>query len=255
MKKIALTLLVIVFATAALAQAQPHPGDSIILESKVVQPGAHPGSSSDTAAYVYLKVYITNKDSLTAWTLALIERSTSGGAYLTLARPRTVNGVLSRLTSTMYSYATSFTRYNSTSPDSFSLVGFFDPMDPATIEPPNLARKLFREIKFDTVFNSVGTVEFDTATVFNQTGFTNTDNVVLPVNFVKSVVTVVPKGDLNADGGLSPTDAVLTLICVNLGEAPPNGAAFCDLNCDGMNSPADIVLELNAVFLGSPFPC
>ena len=71
----------------AFAQT-PDPMDSIILESKTAHPGAHSGFAADTAAFVYLKVYITNKDTLTAISLALKETSISGGAYLTLARPR-----------------------------------------------------------------------------------------------------------------------------------------------------------------------
>ncbi len=251
-----LIAVVLLLAGAVTALAQPDPRDSIILESKTVAPGAHPGSGTDTAANVYLKVYITNKDSLVSWTLALVERSTSGGAYMTLGRPRNVNGVLSILTNTLrYVYVTNFTRYNSASPDSFTLTGLFDPMDPATIEPPNLARKLFREIKFDSVFNSPGTIELDTATVISQTGFTNTVPADLPVHFVKSVVTVGVKGDLNGDGSLSAADAVMMKNCVFLGEAPPGGSGLCDLNCDGMSSAADVVVELNAVFLGDPFPC
>ncbi len=220
--------------TAIAAFAQPDPRDSIILESKTVAPGAHPGSATDTAAYVYLKVYITNKDSLGAWALALIERSTSGGAYMTLARPRTLYGVLSVLTSTLPVPAVVTGRYNSISPDSFVFAGISDALDPETMEPPNLARKLFREIKFDSVFNNAGTIEFDTATVSNsQTGFVNTPGggpINVLVNFVKSVVTVGVKGDFNM--------------------------AACDLNCDGLPSPADVALELNAVFLAQPlFPC
>lgn len=259
MKTLIAIALLLVAASMAFAQAAD-PRDSMILESKTVAPGADPGSATDTGAYVYIKVYITNKDSLVAWSLAAVERSTSGGAYMTLARPRNTQGILTLLTSTIgYSYVINTTRYNSTSPDSFLIAGFFDPMDPATIEPPNLARKLFRELKFDTVLNSVGTIELDTATVGGQTTrFTNGVNGVytdLPVNFVKSVVTVALKGDLNLDGGLTPADAVLMRIGVYLGEEPPGGMALCDVNCDGMVTPADVVVQINAVFLGEPFPC
>jgi len=246
---------------AAHAFAQPDPQDSIILESKTVAPGAHPGTGSDTAAYVYLRVWITNKDSLTFLTLALIERSTSGGAYMTLARPRTLRYIVSRLTTTLN--MTLVTEpppipgrvYNSVSPDSFLLAGGFDPLQPGTIEPPNSVRKALWDIKFDSVFSNAGTVEFDSGRVVQSTSFTNTVPVDMPVNFVKSVVTVMPKGDLDLDGQLGAADVMLMLNCIFQTDPSSAAASPCDLNCDRQRSPADVVLELYAVFLGRPFPC
>jgi hypothetical protein len=206
MRKAVFLTLAVLFGPAAYLFAQPHPQDSIILESKTVYPGAHPGSATDTAAYVYLKVYITNKDSLSAIHVALIERSFSGGAYMTLAHPRTFNGVVSRLTNTLNgSVFTAMSKYNSTSPDSVLIAGLFDPLNDATVEPPNLTRKPFWEIKFDTVFNHPGTIELGTGVVVNPSGFTNTVPDDLPVNFVKSVITVFT----NLPGPPDPRDSII----------------------------------------------
>ncbi|HLG93494.1 MAG TPA: hypothetical protein VI546_01520, partial [candidate division Zixibacteria bacterium] len=145
-------------------------------------------------------VFITNKDSLTALTLALEERSGSGGAYAILGYPRSFTGVVNRLTETLggsrvFSVGNGpGSRYNGKSPDSMLIAGLFDPMEPATIEPPNRVRKAFWEIKFDTVWAPAGKVEIDTARVVQSTGFTTTNPRDLPVNFVKGVLTVAPKG-------------------------------------------------------------
>jgi len=264
MKRISFCFGLLFLGLAALAQAQPAPGDSIILESKVVQPGAHPGGTSDTAAYLYVKMYITNVDTLYALVLALQETSVSGGAYGTLGWPRSLYGVVKRsfygvlnpLTNTLRQWAVNLTRYNGSSPDSILLAGVFDPSQ-QDFEPPNPVRKPFWEIKFDSVWNNPGTFELDTATVFQSTGFTNTVPLEKRVNFVKSIITVDPhpRGDLNYDFGLSPADVVWILNCVMLGTVPPAGSNACDLNCDGQSSPADVVLELNTVFLAQPLPC
>ncbi|MCI0404762.1 MAG: DUF4962 domain-containing protein, partial [candidate division Zixibacteria bacterium] len=169
--------------------AQPDPLDSVILESKIVAPVA--GASG--SGVVRMKVWITNKDSLTYFTLPLIETSTSGGAYMILSRPRTFNGVVVPLTGTLRFFAASnMARYNSTSPDSFLVAAGFDPSDPATIEPPNSARKPVWELKFDTVSSQaqVGTVEFDSGRVTLSIQFTNTEPRDLQVNFVKSIYQV-----------------------------------------------------------------
>ena len=142
------------------------------------------------------------------------------------------------------------------SPDSFLVGAGFTPTEPS-IEPPNATRKAVWLIKFDTVWNNLGTFELDTCTVQGlHNTFTNTEPRDMPVNFVKSTITVTaPKGDLNQDLALSPADVVWILNCVMLGTPPPGGTSSCDVNCDGMGTPADIVLELNAVFLQEGFPC
>jgi hypothetical protein len=251
-------LVLLLLAASAVAQ-MPDPRDSIILESKTVYPGAHPGSGTDTAAYVYLRVYITNRDTLTFVTLGFIETSTSGGAYMTLARPRTFDGVVSRLTTTLgVQRVRELTRYHSNSPDSFYFAGGFDPLDDGTKEPPNPVRKPFYEIKFDTVFNNTGTIEFDSSMRWSSggaTAFTNTVPQDYYVNFLKSVITVERKGDLNLDAVVSPADVVLELQCVYLGDTPPAGRGACDVNCDGEITPADVAVFLNYKFVTLVWPC
>ncbi|MCI0405472.1 MAG: hypothetical protein L0209_05290 [candidate division Zixibacteria bacterium] len=59
------------------------------------------------------------------------------------------------------------------------------------------------------------------------------------------------KGDINADGGLTPADVVVMLGCVLAG-TEYGSRCQADLNCDSALSPADVVQELNYVFLGTP---
>jgi hypothetical protein len=256
-----LTLAVMLWSASSslLLFAQPDPRDSIILESKTVYPGAHPGSSSDTAAYVYLRVYITNKDTLTFVSVGLVEKSISGGAYMTLGRPRTFNGVFNRLTTTLNaSKIFQFGWYHSNSPDSIYFGTGFNPATDPTKEPPNPVRKPFYEIKFDTVFNNTGTIEFDSSMRWSSGGatmFTNTVPQDYYVNFLKSVITVERKGDLNLDGEVRPADVVLELQCVYLGDTPPAGRGACDVNCDGEVTPADVAVFLNYKFITLVWPC
>ena len=199
MRKAVLLTLGVFLWTQAILLAQPDPRDSIIIESKKSAPGAYPGAATDTAAYLYLKVFITNRDSLTSMTLALVERSTSGGAYAILGRPRTFKGVASRLTTTLGGSLVlnagtgTGNGYNSASPDSFLIAAVYDNLDPANFEPPNAVRKAFWEIKFDSVLNKPGTFELDAGRVVQPSGFTNMVPKDLPVNFVKGVVTVARK--------------------------------------------------------------
>ncbi len=253
--------LVLLLSGVAFPQL-PDPRDSIILESKTVAPGGVYGSETDTASFLYVKVFITNKDSLTYMVLPLVATSTSGGAYAIVARPRSFLGFVSSLTNTLrYNAATSFARYNSNSPDTFAVAAGFDPGNPnpvSTIEPPNAARKAIWELKFDSIWAARGTFELDSSRVGSaQIFFSNTVPQDIKVNFVKSVITVAPKGDFNLDFTLTAADVTLILNCVFCSDCspPPAGFLACDVNCDGVRSPADVVLELNAVFLYTPFPC
>jgi len=259
MRRAVVLTLAILFWPGVCLFAQPDPRDSIILESKAVIPGAHPEDATDTAAYAYIKIYITNKDTLTYISLALIEKSVSGGAYMTLGWPRNFNGVVSRLANTLEgSLVFNFSRYHSNSPDSIRVAGVFDPLDPGSLEPPNAVRKAFYEIKFDTVLNGAGTIELDTGTIVQRTTFTNTVPVDVPVNFVKSTVTVVTnplKGDLNLDGEVRPADVIWELYCVYLGDTPPAGRSACDVNCDGQATPADVAVFLTYKFITLVWPC
>lgn len=168
----------------------PSPGDSVIIESKTVNVG------TGTPAAV-VRVFITNKDTLTAFTLALVERSLSGGAYMTLSHPRNYDGVVTPLTETLQFYIESKifngNGYNSSSPDTFAVAGFFDPLDITSLEPPNWTRKAFLEIKFDTVTAGPagGAVEFDNAWIRNYaTSFVDQRPEDIKPNFVKGTITV-----------------------------------------------------------------
>ncbi|MCI0330790.1 MAG: dockerin type I domain-containing protein [candidate division Zixibacteria bacterium] len=240
--------------------AQPDVRDSIILESKSVEPG-HRGET-DTSAYLYVKVYITNKDSLAYMVLSLKEVSTYNGVYGILGYPRTFTGVITPLTpSFRYGVATIFSKYDGISPDSFVIGAGADGTDPNTFEPPNGVRKAVWEIKFDSAitYNYPGTFELDSAVVSGQPGcyFTKISPVAdLPVNFVKSVITVAyDKGDMNEDGRITAVDIIWTILCVFNEMTPPAGVGACDLNCDGRLSAADVVFEIEFAINERPFPC
>ncbi|MCI0331561.1 MAG: hypothetical protein L0196_11580 [candidate division Zixibacteria bacterium] len=191
MRKTGLLLLGVLFLPIGSLSAQtPDERDSMILESKIVAPIA--GASG--SGVVRMRVSITNKDSLAYMVLPLIERSLSGGAYMTLSRPRSFTGVVALLTDNTLRYFTGVSfRYNSVSPDTFLLAAGGDGVDPSTNEPPNPTRKGVWDIKFDTVtkVDPVGTVGFDSGRVSGQIPyFTKTGAIDVPVNFVASVIQV-----------------------------------------------------------------
>lgn len=62
-------------------------------------------------------------------------------------------------------------------------------------------------------------------------------------------------GDLNADEELTPSDVVLELNRVFLGQTYPSPQEAGDVNCDGLFTLIDAVLLINRIFLGVPFPC
>lgn len=194
MRRTVFLIFAAVVMTTAHLFAEPDARDSIIIESKTVSPGAHPGDAKDTAAYLYLKIFITNKDSLTALSLAMEERSTSGGAYAVLGRPRTSRGVLNLLTGTLHgSVVANCPNYDSKSPDSMIFAGIYDPLDPVTIEPPNKTRKAIWEIKFDSVLANPGTIEFRGVNYIQPPGFVDRGPRDIRVNFLPGVVTVKGK--------------------------------------------------------------
>lgn len=167
----------------------PSASDSIIIESKTLNVG-----TGEAAAVV--RVFITNKDTLTAYTLALVERSRSGGAYMTLSHPRDFDGVVTPLTGTLQFYIAKVFNgngYNSSSPDTFAVAGFFDPLDITSLEPPNWTRKALLEIKFDTVLAGPagGTVEFDNTWIRSYaSSFVDHNYEDIKPNFVKGTITV-----------------------------------------------------------------
>ncbi|MCI0532113.1 MAG: hypothetical protein L0Y74_09230 [candidate division Zixibacteria bacterium] len=240
------------FFGAILVSAQtPDPRDSVIIESKTVNPGA--GKPA-----VRVKVSITNKDTLANVTLALVERSLTGGAYMTLAWPRTFDSVITLLNTSMTAYKF-FKPWdgNGISPDTFVVALLSDPLDTSTREYPNLARKSLLEIKFDAVRTNLGTLELDSAFIsrlnghwINRTVFVPDEKpaVNLGVNFVKGIITVVepdppPCNDMNGDGSFTSADVVEALNCVFLGIG----------DCGPISTPADVVKLLRSLF-SSPMP-
>jgi hypothetical protein len=234
-------------SSTAFAQT-PDPRDSVIIESKTVGPGT--GKPA-----VRVKVSITNKDTLALVNLALVARSLTGGAYMSLAWPRTFDGVVTPLTAALNGYKfLNKQGYNGTSPDTFILALLYDPLDPSTCEYPNLTRKPFLEIKFDTVRANTGTLELDSAFVergtmwISRTVFVALDARTVNVNFVKGIITVVepeppPCNDMNGDGSFTSSDIVGALNCVFLGVG----------DCGPISTPADVVKLLKFLF-SSPMP-
>lgn len=235
----------------SLAFSAPHPRDSVIIESKTVNPGTgHPA--------VFVRVLITNKDTLAGYSFPFAERSLTGGAYLTFGS-RTFSGAIHRLDSCL-NFLTIFAgnRYNYVSPDTFTVAGYFNPADFATAEPPNVVRKAFLEIKFDTVRSNLGTVALDSAFIQQPNGFINDLSFYdlqgnsVKVNFVKGTITVeapeppcaLARLNLKDDGVLDLADVVALINCVFLGEG----------DCKGVYTAADVVILLNAIFSGASPP-
>ena len=191
------------------ACAQIDPRDSVILESKTVAPSTNP---PDTATL--MGVWITNKDTIGSLTVGIVERSLSGGAYMALAWPRTFAGAVSPLTTTLSSPATLKSNdYNGVSPDSFQVTGAYDTTNLATAEPPNLVRKRFWDIKFDTVSVVVppGQVEFDS--IKNEPYkviFADLLGNRIDVNFVKSVFTITTSDVREIHRGIIPGQYALS---------------------------------------------
>lgn len=233
------------FAAFPASAQTPDPRDSVIIESKTVNPGAG-------APAVRVKVFITNKDTLQNITLGLVEKSLTGGAYMVLSRPRTYDGVITKLTSTLsFQKFLNTTRYNGVSPDTIVATSFRDPNDPIiTAEPPNSSRKAFLEIKFDTVRSAMGTIALDSLRWYggyNVLFVADVNQVTrdIPVNFVKGTITVEappppppPCLDANGDGAFTTVDIVTALNCVFLGEG----------DCGPISTPADIVALLYFLF-------
>ena len=169
--------------------AQPDPRDSVIIESKTVAPNLT-GSPAFT-----LKVYITNKDTLANFTLPVEIKTVSGTAFVLLNSPRSFNGTINRLTSTLGNNTVFSSFVNDASPDSAIWSGFWDPNDTSTAEPPNFSRKAIWEIKFSHSSDSAGQVQIDSAVIFsNRVRFVGIGVNSVKVNLVKSIVSVSSGG-------------------------------------------------------------
>ncbi|HXF49603.1 MAG TPA: T9SS type A sorting domain-containing protein [Verrucomicrobiae bacterium] len=193
------TLIISIFIFAALAAtavAQPDPQDSIILESKTVDTAL---TGTGGTSVFFMRVNITNRDSLAFLTLSLRESTVNGTAYVLLNRTAggTLNftSMVTPMTGTLRFFGSvNVSQYNDNSPDRFLLAAGFDGSDPSTIEPPNATRKEVWQIRFrhSSGFDSIGIVRFDSTRVANlPCTFTNTVPADLPVNFVAGQCTVL----------------------------------------------------------------
>lgn len=258
MRKFALILAIGCFFAICLFSsvfAIPDRRDSVIIESKTIAPGV--GSPATVVG-----VYITNKDTLANINLALVERSVSGGAYMTLAWPRTFKGVTGALNTPLQNGFRIFNglHYNNVTPDTFIVAMLFHPLDvPGTAEPPNMVRKQILEIKFDSVLFNAGEVELDSA--FAKTSHVTSVSMCfndrlgqkISVNFVKGIITVSEpaRGDMDGNGIITILDATLLNNCVFVERGYQTRA---DATCDGVISPVDVVAILRKVFLEYALP-
>jgi len=200
-----LTLFALTFRFAVV-RAQVDPRDSVILESKSIAPSTNP---PDGAAL--MRVWITNKDTISEFQLPLEETSLSGGAYLILSYPRTFGGVVNPQTTTLQ-WSTSLTsnQFDGISPDRFRLIGSYNSGDLTTAEPPNLTQKLFWEIKFDTVTVSVppgsGQAGFDSVrnNPSDRIEFRDLAGNRIRTNFVPAVFTIATTGVRDINRGVIP---------------------------------------------------
>lgn len=172
------------------AWVQIDPRDSVILESKAVAPSTNP-----PGAQVLMNVWITNKDTLSEFQLPLEETSLSGGAYGIIAYPRTFGGLVNPQTTTLqWSTTVTTNQFDGISPDRFRIVGDYNSGDLTTAEPPNAARKLFWQLKFDTVKVSgpSGQALFDSVrnNPSDRIEFRDLAGTRYRVNFINSIFTV-----------------------------------------------------------------
>lgn len=194
----------------------------------------------DTSTTV--RVYITNKDTLSVLALALVVNSLSGGAYMKLVYPHNFGGAARLLdadSSLQFFSIFGGADYNSVPPDSILVGGYGDPRDHGTYEAPNLTRKAFLELRFDSVFlngnASTGLLEIDSLLIYEgpsgdthpgrqgSSGFLSAQNQRIFVNFLKGRINIVRPtqpcygADMNGDSLLNISDVVEALNCVFFG--------------------------------------
>lgn len=242
----------------SIAFAVPDPRDSIIVESKTVTLGVDTGIIS-------VKVYITNKDTLSCLSLGLAAISRTNGAYMKLTRPRDFGGACRVLDSSLQEFRIfSDVAYHNVSPDTILAGFFYMPTDLSTSEAPNAVRKAFLELLFDSVFLSAnaasGVMEIDTArmggafTDFTSLNYQPDGTWRVPHNFLKGRITInrptEPCNDLNSDESFTTADVVEAINCVFLGEG----------SCGSISTAADVVKLLMSLYSGPvplipPVPC
>jgi len=196
----------VMFVTAGALMAQPpDPRDSMIIESKPVDTAL---TGTPAAPAFFVKLYITNKDSLTYMVAALRESTTTGTAYALLSRTGTgflnFTSIVNPLTNTLrYFSASTVSGYNDNSPDRFLVAGGYDGSDPATIEEPNATRKAVWEFRFrhSSGYDSIGVVQFDSTRVSAQPCyFVNTRPLDVRVNFMPGLLQIAPTDVLDVPG-------------------------------------------------------
>lgn len=68
-------------------------------------------------------------------------------------------------------------------------------------------------------------------------------------------VCAATRGDMDASGTWTPTDAAKMLLCVYIVGWPGCDKCFADVNCSGTLTPADAALQLLRVYVLQPYPC
>jgi len=193
--KIGLTVLFLL-ALTTIAKSYPDFRDSVIIESKTVQPI----SGACASAGLKIRVYITNKDSLANITLPLESKITAGAGYATLSRPagcgaRTAAAVFDILlpAGQLPTRIGNFNNYHSNSPDTFLWAGTHDPTDAASKVPQNATRVPLLDIKFDSVGASgLGQVQLDSSLIApaSTIQFVDRNGNKIEVSFVKGFINV-----------------------------------------------------------------
>ncbi len=270
-KRLLILITGLLLLVPVLAWGQVDPRDSMIVESKTVAPQIGPTNAEPV---MRVKVSITNKDSLTAWTIAMNENTIAGTAYGTLGRSaggtgaRIFSSVISFLTTTLPNGAPfNATAYNSTSPDIFSTGSFFSAGDDASKEPPNATRKAMFEIKFDSV-TGLGQFRLDSTTqLANKCRLNRVPaGAAVNVNYVPGVITVaVPPPVINCrdtailygrslsmDFNATGTGTIVWSMCGGPGSIDPVSGLFtfagqcglgpipfCVRATDGLGQPTD----------------
>ena len=204
MRSALLAVMILGASATSWGMDAPDPRDSIILESKTVAPGlsGHPAFS--------LKVYITNKDTVAILTLALRESTITGTGYAVLDSMGNggdpdgwaLSDCVTFLKKTLNGNpAENFSDYDGKSPDRFLVAATFSPTSTNPFrqaEPTNVTRSAIWELKFMSTTKSPGVVQIDTTKLSVATLFTvirngGRDVRDVPVNFVKSLITIQPE--------------------------------------------------------------
>ncbi len=217
--------------------------DAIFVEPRIIFP---PGSGSP---YTSLRVSITNKDSLRAVTLPLLETTAEGPGFTfgVLSGSNPVTPLTSTLSGEPFLNPIFYT---GTTPSPFLITDYR--AGNLGIEPPNATPKPLWEINFDEVLPPCGTVWFDSLPLFleNTIHFVNVNYRRVPVNFVKGKLAV--KGDINGNGFLGTSDVPSLILCVFAGL--PCNLCDADITSDEVLSVSDVATLILGVFADAFLP-